>query len=623
MIRVLDILKKLRPGGRKRSLRPVRSKRRKAASFIRKMLPYLKPYRMYVAALALVMFMVGGIDATFALWTRYAVDNFIVPGSAEGLETFVLLFFGMVCWQGLNVFTLIMLAGHIEQSLMYDLRNKTFHHVQKLELDYFNRTPAGWILTRITSDVQKVGETISWGFVDIVWGFTTITGISAIMLVLNWQLALITLSVVPALIWVSRFFQDRILRSQKLVRRTNSRMTASYNEGLMGAMTTKTLNREDEADFEFRHLSGRMNMVSVRSAWFSALYQPVVMFFGAVGTAFALWNGGFQVASELLTFGTLAAFLAYTAQLFDPLRELARVFSELQSARAAGERVFTLLATEPEIVDSPEVLQQYGSVLEPRLAEWPRLRGEIEFENVSFRYTKGEQILEDFSLQVEAGQTVALVGATGSGKSTLVNLICRFYEPSSGRILVDGRDYREYGLACLHGNLGYVLQSPQLFSGSIRDNIAYGRLSASEDEIIEASKIARAHDFIQALPQGYETPVGEEGALLSTGQKQLISFARAILADPAILVLDEATSSIDTETEALIQAAIHRVLENRTSFVIAHRLSTIKDADRILVIEDGRVIEDGSHRELLRQHGHYAQLYRNQYVHEKEEAVLA
>jgi ATP-binding cassette, subfamily B, bacterial len=583
----------------------------KKSSFIQNMLPCLKPYRVHVAVLALVMIMVGGIDATFALWTRYAVDTFIVPGTVEGLDTFVLLFFGMVFWQALNVFSLIMLAGHIEMALMYDLRNRAFRHVQNLELDYFNRTPAGKILSRITSDVQKVGETISWGFVDIVWGFTTITGIGVIMLVLNWRLALITLSVVPALVWVSRFFQDRILRSQKLVRRTNSRITSAYNEGLMGAMTTKTLNREQEADSEFTHLSGRMHRVSVRSAWFSALYQPVVLVFGAVGTALALWYGGFQVASELLTFGTLAAFLAYTAQLFDPLRELARVFSELQSARAAGERVFSLLATQPQIVDSPEVVERYGHVLEPKPEAWPRLRGEIEFDSVSFRYPEGEQILEDFSLRVEAGQTIALVGATGSGKSTLVNLICRFHEPGSGRILIDGRDYREYGLACLHGNLGYVLQSPQLFSGTIRDNIAYGRLGAGEEEILEASKIARAHDFILKLPRGYNTPVGEEGALLSTGEKQLISFARAILADPAILVLDEATSSIDTETEGLIQEAIHQVLENRTSFVIAHRLSTIRNADRILVIEEGRIVEEGSHRDLLNKEGYYSGLYRN------------
>ena len=597
--------------------------RKKRIPFIRKIFPYLKPYRKQGIALGIVMIMVGAIDATFALWTRHAVDTFIVPGTTLGLDRFILGFMGVVVWQGFNVFALIMLAGYLEIALMRDLRNRCFRHIQDLDLDYFTRTPGGWLLSRITSDIQRIGETISWGFVDIIWGFTTITGITAVMLVLNWRLALITLSIVPPLIWVSRYFQNRILRSQRLVRKTNSRITASYNEGLMGAMTTKTLSREGESDREFQHFSLRMHRVSVRSAVFNALYQPVVMVFGAIGTSLALWYGGYSVAVLGLTFGTLAAFLSYTAQLFDPLRELARVFSEIQSARAAGERVFSLLGTDSEIFDSPEVILKHGSVLEPKPQTWPRLTGHIEFDKVSFKYPKGEQILEDFSISFEAGQTIALVGATGSGKSTLVNLVCRFYEPTAGIIRIDGRDYREYGLACLHGNLGYVLQNPQLFSGTIRDNILYGNLGATMEQVIQASKTARAHDFIEQLPLGYDTRVGEEGALLSTGQKQLISFARAILADPAILVLDEATSSIDTETEGLIQDAIHRVLENRTSFVIAHRLSTIKDADRILVIEDGKVIEDGTHKGLLKLNGHYAQLYKNQYIHDQEEAVLA
>ncbi|NCN04096.1 MAG: ABC transporter ATP-binding protein [Spirochaetales bacterium] len=592
-------------------------------SFFKNLLPYLKPYWPQTLGLGIVMILVGVIDATFALWTRYAVDTFIVPGTTDGLDIFIYCFLGLVLLQGINVFILIMVAGYLEMALMYDLRNANFAHVQDLELDYFNRTAGGWLLSRITSDIQRIGQTISWGFVDITWGFTTITSISIVMFILNWQLALITLSVVPFLIWVSRYFQNRIFRSQRLVRRTNSRITASYNEALMGAMTTKTLSRENESLKEFKHLSQRMNRMSVISARISALYQPVVMVLGAIGTALALWNGGLRVSLEVLTFGTLAAFLSYTVQLFDPLRELARVFGELQSARAAGERVFTLLDTPVEIIDSPEIIQRYGSVLSPRPEHWPTLRGSIRFENVWFRYNNGEQILENFSLQIPAGQSIALVGATGSGKSTLVNLICRFYEPNEGKIYIDDRDYRDYGLACLHGNLGYVLQSPQLFSGSIEENIRYGKLSATLEEIVQAAKVANAHDFISRLPDGYKTQVGEEGAKLSTGQKQLISFTRAILADPAILILDEATSSIDTESESLIQEAIHKVLLNRTSLIIAHRLSTIKDADRILVIEKGKVIEDGNHQELLSFGGHYYRLYENQYFQEQEEKFIA
>jgi len=602
-------------------MKRIRKEREKGGSFLRMLVPSLKTYRKHIVALAVVMIMAGGIDAVFPLWTRYAVDNFIVPGTVEGLDVFLLLFFGMVLWQGINVFVLIMLAGHLELSLMYDLRERSFRHLQRLELDFFNRTPGGKLLSRITSDIQKIGETLSWGLVDLIWGFTAIIGIAGVMLAMNFPLALISLSVVPALIWASRYFQNRIFRSQRLVRRANSRLTTGYNEGLLGVMTTKTLGREEESGGEFREVSGRMFRVSVKSALYSALYQPVVICFGALGTALALWYGGVRVTGELLTFGTLAAFLSYTAQLFDPLQELARVFSEIQSARAAAERVFGLLETEPAITDSLEVTGRYGDILDSEPQERPRFKGSLEFDSVSFAYKKGEPILEGFSLEVEAGRTIAIVGPTGAGKSTLVNLVCRFYEPTEGTIRIDGRDYREYGLACLHDNLGYVLQSPQLFSGTIRENIAFGRPEASGDEIVSAAQTAQAHDFISRLPEGYDTAVGEGGAFLSTGQKQLISFSRAVLADPAILVLDEATSSIDTETESLIQAAIRRVLVNRTSFVIAHRLSTIREAHRILVIDKGRIIEDGTHRKLMSLDGHYARLYRNQYIHDKEEAA--
>lgn len=465
----------------------------KKQGFFGMIFPSLKQYRGRLVALAVVMVAAGGIDAAFPLWTRYAVDNFIVPGAADGLGLFLLLFGGMVLWQGANVYILVMLAGYLEQALMHDLRDRSFRHLQRLEPDFFNRIPGGKLLSRITSDILKIGETLSWGLVDLIWGFTAIIGIAGVMLALNWKLALVSLSVVPALVWASFYFQGKIFRSQRLVRKGNSRLTTAFNEGLMGAMTTKTLGRENEADDEFRHVSGRMNLLSVRSAFFSALYQPVVILLGTVGTALALWYGGVRVAGDVITLGTLAAFLSYTAQLFDPLQELARVFSEIQSTRAAAERVFGLLAEEPAITDAPEVTGRFGDILDPKPAAWPRLKGEVEFDRVTFSYTAAEPLLDNFSLRLEAGSTLALVGPTGAGKSTIVNLACRFYEPVRGVIRIDGRDYRDYGLACLHGNLGYVLQNPQLFSGTIRDNIAYGRLDAAEDDIIAAAKTARAH----------------------------------------------------------------------------------------------------------------------------------
>ncbi|HHZ13892.1 MAG: ABC transporter ATP-binding protein [Caldicoprobacterales bacterium] len=583
---------------------------------------YIKPYRNRIIALIVVMMGSGGIDVIFPLMNRYAIDNFIVTGRLGGLWVFAGIYAGLVALQAINVYFFIYIAGRIEMSLSYDIRKAGFKRLQELSFSYYDKTSVGWLMARMTSDVERLGATIAWSLVDLTWGGTAMIGGLIAMLYMNWKLALVSLAVVPFLGVISIYFQKRILGSYRIVRRTNSRITGAFNEGIMGAKTTKTLVREEENLKEFKALTGEMYNSSVRAAVFSSIYFPIVIAMGSIGTALALWFGGRGVLLQTIGFGTLSAFISYVTQFFGPINELARIIAEFQNAQASAERVMAMINTEPDIVDRTEVIEKYGTEFEPKYENWEDIKGDITFKNVSFSYKEGEEVLENFNLEVKRGESIALVGETGSGKSTIVNLLCRFYEPVEGQILIDGVDYRERSQLWLQSNIGYVLQTPHLFSGTIRDNIRYGRLDATDEEIIEAAKLVNAHDFIMKMEDGYDSEVGEGGSMLSTGEKQLISFARAILADPKILVLDEATSSIDTETEQMIQYAINKLLEGRTSFIIAHRLSTIRSADRILVIKDGQMIEEGNHRELMRQGGYYYRLYTNQFREEQELSLL-
>jgi len=579
----------------------------------RKILSYARPYRGHLLQLLVVMSVVAVIDAAFPAMTRYAIDTFVVPGTTNGLPLFAAAYGLLVVAQAFNIWLFIGTAGRIETGLCYDLRKRGFARLQQLGFSYYDRTPVGWIMARMTSDSERLGETISWGAVDILWGGGTMLAISVFMFVMDWRLALLTLLVVPPLVVASVYFQRRILENHREVRKTNSRISGAYNEGIMGAKTTKTLVREGANLREFQELTGAMRRHSVRTATFSALYMPVVLTLGSIGTGLALWYGGSGVIAGTVTYGTLVAFISYTVQFFEPVRELARVLAEFQNAQASAERVISMIETEPEIVDRPEVAEQYGDVFHPKKENWPRWSGHLEFRNVGFRYPNGERVLSDFNLTVEAGAAVALVGETGCGKSTMVNLACRFYEPTEGEILLDGVDYRKRGILWHQSHLGYVLQGPHLFSGTVRENIRYGRLEATDAEVEEAARLVNADQFIRKMSYGYDSEVGEGGGLLSVGEKQLISFARAILADPTLFVFDEATSSVDTETELLIQDAVQKVLTGRTSFMIAHRLSTIRNADRILVIDAGRIVEDGTHESLLAHRGYYYRLYTNQF----------
>lgn len=584
---------------------------------------YLKPYKKQFILITIMMAFLGVLDASFPLMTKYAIDNFVEKGSINGIGKFGLVYFLTVLALSITVYLFIVLAGKVETQMAYDIRRKGFEKLQLLPLSYYDENAVGWIMSRMTSDINRLSETISWSLVDFAWGISMMTAVTIAMLRLNFKLALITLSVIPFLAVISVYFQKKILKAQRGVRKINSQITAAYNEDIQGAKTTKTLVREEINLGEFSEITRSMRDTSIRATIVSSIYLPIVLTLASVGTALALNFGGSAIMLNLISYGTLVAFISYTTQFYEPVRQLAVIFAELQSAQASAERVFSLLNELPAIIDSDEVIDKYGDLLNPKRDLWPEIQGSIEFRDVSFSYKEGENILNNFNLKIDPGKTIALVGETGSGKSTIVNLFCRFYQPSSGEILIDGINYKEMPQNWIHENLGYVLQSPHLFSGSIQENIAYGNLEATVEEIIEASKLVDAHSFIMETDKGYDTEVGEGGGLLSTGQKQLISFARAIVRNPKLFVLDEATSSIDTETEQIIQNAIHKVLDGRTSFVIAHRLSTIRNADKILVIRDGKIIESGNHKELIKQKGYYYNLYTNQFIEEKSMDLLA
>ncbi|MCB2357695.1 ABC transporter ATP-binding protein [Clostridium estertheticum] len=584
----------------------------------RKLFKYLSEFKNGLIFLALLMVGVAGIDVVMPLLTKYAIDNFIVKKTIDGLPIFALVYFCVIVFQGLNVRLFIIHAGKIETHLAYHIRKIGFKRLQELSFSYYDTSSVGWLMARMTSDVTKLSEIISWGLIDMVWALVMMAGFIGVMLYNNVGLTLICMSVVPVLFLIGMYFQKKILKSYRVVRKFNSRLTADFSEEVSGAKTTKTLVREEENLKEFKLDAGKMRNSSVKAAVFSALFLPIVISMGSLGVGFVLWIGGEKIIAGDLSYGTFVMFIAYTVQFFDPINRLAGTIAELQNAQASAERIIGLIETKPDIWDSKDVTEKYGDLFHSKRENWEKIHGDIEFKDVSFTYKNGEKVFKNFNLKVNKGETIALVGETGSGKSTLVNLLCRFYEPSSGEILIDGIDYRKRSLLWLQSNIGYVLQSPHLFSGTIRDNIIYGKLNASILEIENAAKLVNAHNFISKLDKKYDTQVGEGGGNLSTGEKQLISFARAILANPALFVLDEATSSIDTETERMIQNAIEKVLKNRTSFVVAHRLSTIVSADKILVIRNGSITESGNHRELLKKKGYYYSLYTNQLLEDKE-----
>ena len=540
-----------------------------------------------------------------------------------GLVPYALVYLALIVLQGLSVMWFCNNSMRIEMYLGRDMKQRLFHHLQTLSFSFYNVTPVGYLLSRVMSDTNRIAGMIAWNFTDILWALFYVAGTMVSMLILNWKLALVVMLIVPVMAVLTAYFQNRILHWNRKVRKLNSRITGAFNEGITGAKTTKTLVIEERMTGSFRELTSKMHDSGIRAARLNAVYIPLVLLFSTLAVSVVLLRGGYLVTEQALELATLSTFLTYAVGIFEPIQMTASNIAEFISLQASIERVTDLLDKEPEVRDTPEVEAVYGDAFHPKKENWEPLHGDIEFQDVTFRYPDGgEDVLQHFSLKIPAGTTVALVGETGAGKSTLVNLACRFFEPTEGKILIDGRDYRERSQLWLHSNIGYVLQSPHLFSGSVRENIRYGRLDATDAEVEAAAKAVSADTVAAKLENGWDSEVGEGGDKLSTGEKQLISFARAVLADPRIFVLDEATSSIDTQTEQLIQQAIDHLLRDRTSFLIAHRLSTIRKADLILVVRDGKIVEQGTHESLLKARGYYHDLYSRQFAEESAARLL-
>ena len=590
---------------------------------INKLLPYLKPYRWNIVAMVVLGLCVSGLDIITPLFQQYALNNFIAPGVLDGLTTFIIAYILVLSTQVIMNIICCYQCGKVEMFVGRDMKKASFDHLQTLSFSYFNQNSVGYVHARVMSDTSRVGGMVSWGLMDSVWNCTYLIGSIVIMLTLNWKLALMVLVIVPIIAVAATYFQKIMVTLNRKIREINSRITGNFNEGITGAKTTKTLVVEEKMEKNFNDTSAEMYTTSVRASHYRFLLSSIISFASFLALALVLWRGGIITMDGVMKLGTLSVFCTYALNMVEPVQWIIRAFSDLITVQVNVERFTRLMETESDVADTPEVIEKYGDAFEPKCENWEPLYGDIEFRDVSFKYPDGDEyILEHFNLKVPQGTNVAIVGETGAGKSTLVNLVCRFFEPTSGQILIDGRDARERSQLWLHSNIGYVLQTPHLFSGTVKENLLYGRPDATMEEIEAAVKSVSADGVIARMENGYESNVGEGGDLLSTGEKQLLSFARAILANPRIFVLDEATSSIDTVTERLIQNAIESLMKGRTSFVIAHRLSTIRQADVILVVKDGKIIESGKHDDLIKAKGYYYNLYTRQFQEESVNAVL-
>ena len=588
---------------------------------IGRILPFLRSVRGKI--FVMVFFgLVGSLtDIILPLFQRYALDYFVGLGTFDTIAVFVTLYIITVLAAAGANYISCALATIIEMRVNRQLRQTGFNHLQTLSFSYFNQNSVGYIHARLMSDTARIGSLVSWTLVDCVWRLSYLIGAVIVMVVLNARLAAMVLSILPLLVILFSVFQNKLIKVNREVREVNSRITGNFNEGITGAKTVKALAIEEKMERRFAEQTDDMRTKSVQAARLRGLFAGTMNFASSVALAIVLWKGGYIAASEL---GTFSVFMSYAQGMMEPLRWLVDIVSDLITTQVNIERFTNLLAVKSDVTDTPEVTEKYGDSLNPKKENWEALKGDIAFRDVTFRYPDGEEtVLEHFSLDIPFGTHLAIVGETGAGKSTLANLVCRFYEPTEGTLLIDGRDARERSQLWLHDSIGYVLQTPHLFSGTVRENLLMGDPDATEEQIWSAIRAVSAEEVIAHLEKGLDTDVGEGGDLLSTGEKQLISFARAILSDPRILILDEATASVDTITEAKIQAAIGSVTAGRTSIMIAHRLSTVRNADMILVVRDGRIVEQGTHNELLNKQGYYHELYTRQYEDETTAQILA
>ena len=585
---------------------------------IPRLIPYLRPYRKRMTRMILLALVCSVVDVSYPLFGRYVLDHYIAEGTLQGLPGFIALYLAVLAFQSVINDRTMVDSGTVEMSVDRDLRNRAFGHLQTLSFSYFNQNSVGYIHARVMSDTGKIGEAVSWRMMDCIWNGSYILFAIVVMFMTDVRLALWMIALLMAAGLLISVFQRKLVAVNRLIREMNSKITGDFNEGITGARSIKLLGIAQKMLEEFEEDTESYRRESVHAVRYSAMLLSTVTLMSSAALAVVLWQGGILTREGIMKIGTLSVFVSYAVGMVEPLQFIIQNISSFISIQVNIERLTGLLAEPPDVSDTPEVTARYGDSFHPRRENWEELRGNIEFRDVTFRYPDGEEnVLEHFCVKVPQGQNIAIVGETGAGKSTLVNLLCRFYEPTEGQLLIDGRDARERSQLWLHSHIGYVLQTPHLFSGSVRENLRYGRPDATDEEIMEALEMVSARGIVEKMG-GLDSEVGEGGSHLSTGEKQLLSFARALLADPRLLVLDEATSSIDSLTEKEIQDAISVVTKGRTSFVIAHRLSTIAGADMILVVQDGKIIEMGKHPELMRKRGYYYSLYTRQF----EESIL-
>lgn len=559
----------------------------------------IKFYKIEYKKLYMLMFVVviaGVLQAVVPLSIKLLTDDFITRQNLKGFVLAGIAFFSLVIISTFAIYSFYVLGGKLEYKVSKEIRKSVFEKIERFSLTTVKRYETGELISRLTSDVQKLSEVFSWGVIDACHSIIVLLFSVSIMLYLSYTLTLMLFLMLPVIYIVTMIFQKNILKFQRKVRDYNSKIIKSYTESLSYIKTIKALGIENKKRREFLSFNEKYRKYNLKSILISAIFVPIVMFVASIGVGFAFNFSSISVMKNVMTYGAFLSFLTYSFQIFEPFKMLAQIFTDLKSAQASAERVFQILYEEDE------VLQEKKNNLE--------FEGNIRFENVNFHYFDDEKlILKDFNFEIKKGESVAFIGSTGSGKSTIVNLICKFYDVTSGNIYLDGIDYKNVDKTFLYDNLGYVLQQPQLFSISIKENIKFGNVNASDEEIFEVCDLLGINDFINKLPNGIDTIIGENGYSISNGQKQLISFARALIKNPKLLILDEATSSIDTETEKIIQNKMKEILKGKTSIIVAHRLSTIKDCDKIVLIENGIILEQGTHLELINKKGIYYKMY--------------